>query len=204
MQINLSSFSPNQIYHLMTQTVVPRPIAWVLTDSANENYNLAPFSYFTAVSSAPPLLMFSVGKKPTGENKDTVENVKRTKQMVIHIASQDDASLVTQTAATLPHGESEVAINQIDLVPFEDFDLPRVASAKVAFGCSLYEIIEMGEAPQTLVFAKIETLFIDDTIHKEDEKGRLAIDASIIDPLARLGGGEYAGISSPFSLQRPK
>jgi flavin reductase (DIM6/NTAB) family NADH-FMN oxidoreductase RutF len=204
MQIDLSSFSPNQIYHLMTQTVVPRPIAWVLTDSANENYNLAPFSYFTAVSSSPPLLMFSVGKKPAGENKDTVENVKRTKQMVIHIASQDDASLVTKTAATLPHGESEVAINQIDLVPFEGFDLPRVASAKVAFGCSLYEIKEMGEAPQTLVFAKIETLFIDDTIHKEDEKGRLAIDASVIDPLARLGGGEYAGISSPFSLQRPK
>ena len=70
MNIDASTLAPIQIYHLMTQTVIPRPIAWVLTESGEADYNLAPFSYFTPVSSNPPLLMFSVGKKPTGEIKD--------------------------------------------------------------------------------------------------------------------------------------
>ena len=59
MYIDFSQWDPSAIYHLMTQTVVPRPIAWVLTESADQNFNLAPFSYFTAVSSHPPLLMIS-------------------------------------------------------------------------------------------------------------------------------------------------
>ncbi|HCH70255.1 MAG TPA: hypothetical protein DE042_07255, partial [Colwellia sp.] len=60
MNLNFSEFSQNQRYHLMTQTIIPRPIAWALTDSNNGQLNLAPFSYFTAVSSAPPILMISV------------------------------------------------------------------------------------------------------------------------------------------------
>lgn len=204
MIIDLAAFSANQIYHIMTQTVVPRPIAWVLTESASENYNLAPFSYFTAVSSAPPLLMFSAGKKPDGSIKDTVVNAKKTKQLVIHISSQDQADVVTQTAATLAHGESEVEQNDIQLVALEGFSLPRVKACKLAFGCSLHETIEMGETPQTLVFAKIETLYVCDSAVNEDSKERLNIAAERIDPLARLGGGEYTGITLPFAKIRPQ
>ena len=95
MQLNFSDFSANQRYHLMTQTIIPRPIAWVLTDSGDASYNLAPFSYFTAVSSKPALLMISVGKKPNGDNKDTLTNILKNKKMVIHIASDDQADIVT-------------------------------------------------------------------------------------------------------------
>jgi flavin reductase (DIM6/NTAB) family NADH-FMN oxidoreductase RutF len=63
MHLDFSDFTAAQRYHLMTQTIIPRPIAWALTDSDNGSYNLAPFSYFTAVSSEPALLMLSVGKK---------------------------------------------------------------------------------------------------------------------------------------------
>ena len=69
MNLDFSTLSANQRYHLMTQTIIPRPIAWVLTDSNNGSFNLAPFSYFTAVSSAPPMLMLSVGKKPNGDKQ---------------------------------------------------------------------------------------------------------------------------------------
>lgn len=204
MIIDLAEHSANAIYHLMTQTVVPRPIAWVLTDSGEQNYNLAPFSYFTAVSSAPPLLMFSVGKKPDGERKDTVQNIKANPNMVIHIAAQTDANLVTQTAATLPHGESEVTENNIQLTEFYGFTLPRIENCAVAFACTLFDIKEIGDAPQTLVFAKIESLYLSDDVVETDQKGRDKIQADKISPLARLGGGEYAGITAPFSLQRPK
>ncbi len=136
MNITLSELDTNQVYHLFTQTVTPRPVAWVLTDSGSENYNLAPFSYFTPISSNPPVMMFSVGKKPSGEIKDTVRNAREKEKLVIHIASADHAKLVTESAATLDHGDSEVTANNIELVPFEGFDLPRIKDCPVAFGCS--------------------------------------------------------------------
>ncbi|WP_159739744.1 flavin reductase family protein [Vibrio atypicus] len=203
MNIDLSTLAPTQIYHLMTQTIVPRPIAWVLTESGEQNYNLAPFSYFAPVSSNPPLMMFSVGKKPTGEIKDTTRNALETGKMVVHIASVDLAELVTQTAATLDHGESEVSANDIDLVEFEGFELPRIKACPIAFGCSLFEVKELGETPQSLIFAQIETIYIDDSV-LGDRTDRVVVDAMSVNPLSRLGGSEYAVLEKTFSVARPK
>ncbi|MDA7746658.1 flavin reductase family protein [Psychromonas sp.] len=212
MQLNFSDVSTSQRYHLMTQTIIPRPIAWVLTSSENENnksgsnehYNLAPFSYFTAVSSEPALLMISVGKKPNGEPKDTLTNVLKNKKMVIHIASDKHAELVTQTAATLAYGESELTDTELTTSPFENFALPRLSQCDIAYGCELYEIKEIGDIPQTLIFVEIKELYISDSVLKSNKLERINIDADKVKPLARLGGGEYASITTPFSLQRPK
>lgn len=204
MQIDFSAFSATQRYHLMTQSIIPRPIAWVLTDSENGNYNLAPFSYFTAVSSDPALLMLSVGKKPNGDNKDTLTNILKNKKMVIHIANVAQAELVTQTAATLAHGESELTNTNLTTSIFDGFPLPRLSQCDLAFGCELYEIKEIGATPQTLIFVKIKQFYINDKVIEKDEKGRVNIVAEKIQPLARLGGGEYATITLPFMHQRPK
>ncbi|QUM88718.1 flavin reductase family protein [Moritella sp. 36] len=204
MQLNFSDFSANQGYHLMTQTIIPRPIAWVLTDSGDASYNLAPFSYFTAVSSKPALLMISVGEKPNGDNKDTLTNILKNKKMVIHIASDDQADIVTQTAATLAHGESELANAGLTTTAFDDFSLPRLTQCDIAYGCELYEIKEIGDAPQTLIFVEVKQLYINDTVVSKDAKERLNIAADKMKPLARLGGGEYASITAPFSIQRPE
>lgn len=203
MDINLSTLAPTQIYHLMTQTVIPRPIAWVLTESDDENYNLAPFSYFTPVSSNPPLLMFSVGKKPTGEVKDTTRNVLEMGRMVVHIAHEDQANEVTQTAATLPHGESEVSASELSLVDFEGFEMPRVEGCPIAFGCKLYEVKEIGETPQSLIFAEIEQVYIDPKVIGE-RSDRLVVEALKVNPLSRLGGSQYATLDNVFSVARPK
>lgn len=203
MNIELSTLAPTQIYHLMTQTVIPRPIAWVLTDSEQDNYNLAPFSYFTAVSSNPPLLMFSVGKKPSGEVKDTTRNVLETGKMVIHIAHHDSANDVTQTAATLDHGESEIQATGIELTDFDGFDLPRVKDCPIAFACKLYEVKEIGETPQSLIFAEIEKVYIAPEVIGE-RSDRLVVDALKVNPLSRLGGSQYATLNNVFSVARPK
>jgi len=203
MEIELSTLAPSQIYHLMTQSVIPRPIAWELTDSAQQSYNLAPFSYFTAISSAPPLLMFSVGKKPSGDVKDTTRNVLETGKMVIHIAHHDSANDVTQTAATLDHGESEVEANDIELVDFDGFDLPRVKDCPIAFACKLYEVKEIGDTPQSLVFAEIEKMYINPDVIDE-RTDRLMVDALKVNPLSRLGGSQYSTLNNVFSVARPK
>lgn len=204
MNFNFSEFSANQRYHLMTQTIIPRPIAWVLTDSNNGQFNLAPFSYFTAVSSAPPILMISVGNKPNGDKKDTLVNVVKNKKMVIHIPSEQDAALVTQTAASLPHGESELTASAIETVPFDNFSLPRLAQCDIAYGCELYEIKELGDVPQRLIFAEVKQVYINDSVINIDEKQRVTVHANKINPLSRLGGGEFATINKPFSIIRPK
>jgi flavin reductase (DIM6/NTAB) family NADH-FMN oxidoreductase RutF len=201
---NLINLSPNNIYHLMTQSIIPRPIAWVLTESSESNYNLAPFSYFTAVSSAPPLLMFSVGKKPTGEIKDTTKNVSINKKMVIHIAHELQSKAVTESAATLPHGESELSSTGLETVEFEGFSLPRLKDCHIAFACSLYETQQLGDTPQTLIFAQIEQIYINDEVIELDEKGRVKVLADKVKPLSRLGGAEYGSLGDIIRNVRPK
>ncbi|AIU66981.1 flavin reductase family protein [Vibrio coralliilyticus] len=203
MNIDASTLAPTQIYHLMTQTVIPRPIAWVLTESSEADYNLAPFSYFTPISSNPPLLMFSVGKKPTGEIKDTTRNVLETGRMVVHIANADLAEQVTQTSATLPHGESEVALAGLELIDFEGFELPRIKDCPIAFGCKLFEVKEIGETPQSLIFAQIEDIYIAPEVIGNNQE-RLVVEALKVNPLSRLGGSQYANLDQTFTVARPK
>lgn len=210
MIINFSDFSANQRYHLMTQTIIPRPIAWALTlsdeDSKNESHlNLAPFSYFTAVSSAPALLMLSVGKKPNGAPKDTLVNVRKNGKMVIHIASENQAAVMTQTAASLEHGESElnkIDSNVLSTTPFEGFELPRLTQCDIAYGCDLYEIKEIGDVPQSLIFVEIKQLYISPNVSTVNND-RIKIHAENLKPLARLGANEYSGITAPFIKARP-
>lgn len=206
MIVNFSDYAASQRYHLMTQTIIPRPIAWALT-SSNEVINLAPFSYFTAVSSEPALLMLSVGKKTNGDFKDTLVNVLKNKKMVIHIACEQQADLVTQTAATLPQTESELeSINEclLTTVPFEGFELPRLAQCDIAYGCELYETKEIGNTPQTLIFVEIKQLYLNPNVVQVSEDNRIKVLADGVKPLARLGANEYSGISAPFKKQRPK
>ncbi|NRF16591.1 flavin reductase family protein [Vibrio coralliilyticus] len=203
MNIDASTLAPTQIYHLMTQTVIPRPIAWVLTESGEADYNLAPFSYFTPVSSNPPLLMFSIGKKPTGEIKDSTRNVLETGRMVVHIANADLAEQVTQTSATLPHGESEVTLAGLELIDFEGFELPRIKDCPIAFGCKLFEVKEVGETPQSLIFAQIEDIYIAPEVIGDNQE-RLVVDALKVNPLSRLGGSQYANLDQTFTVARPK
>lgn len=203
MHLNLDELSPNAIYHLMTQTVIPRPIAWALTASSEDNYNLAPFSYFAPISSNPPLLMLSVGKKPDGTLKDTAVNAIKNKELVIHIASTDSAETMTQTSATLSHGESEVIASQVELDDLGGFNLPRVKQCPIAFGCTLHEVLEVGNTPQHLLIAKIEEVYIDDQVVTMQNE-RLVIDALKVDPLSRLGGNDYATLDKTITVLRPQ
>lgn len=206
MYIPFGAQSPNSIYRLMTQFVIPRPIAWVLSDNGNEagSFNLAPFSYFNAVCSDPPLVMISIGKKPSGEIKDTRANILAGRPFVIHIPSADQAEAVTTSSKTLAHGESELDHVGETLVPFEGFSLPRLANCPVALGCSLFELKEIGSAPQALVFAQIEHLYLDDKLAEVDNNGHVHIDPLALNPLSRLGGNDYGLLGEVVSIARPK
>lgn len=204
MYIDLSAQSPSQTYFLMTQTLVPRPVAWVLSENEDASLNLAPFSYFNAVCSDPPIIMVSIGKKPDGSPKDTRLNIQERKQFVIHIAHEELAPLVTESSATLPAGESEVEKLGLETVPFEGFGLPRLADCRIAYACELHEIQEIGNTQQAMILGEIKAIYLDDSVVGEDEKGRLKVAAEKLNPLGRLGGTEYVTFGEIVSVPRPK
>ncbi len=202
MQVDLSTLTPIQNYALMTQTIIPRPIAWLISENADSSLNLAPFSYFNGLSSSPPMIMVSIGLQPTGEKKDTRVNIEERKHFVVNIAHKEMAEPLTASSATMPTGMSEVEELNLATAPIEGFAVPRLADCRLAYGCELDAIHMIND--QAIVFAKLITLYIDDAVADTDAKGRLKINAEAVDALGRLGGGEYVTAGKTITVERPK
>ncbi|MFS0894968.1 flavin reductase family protein [Microbacterium sp. 179-I 3D3 NHS] len=202
MLIPFSSLNEVAAYHLLTQTVVPRPIAWVLSaDAGTGRLNLAPFSFFTAIASDPALLAFSVGNRLGGRVKDTDANAMIGAPLVVHIPGRRQHAGVQASAAPLPNDESELDDPSVDdaLDASWEFPLPRLAESPVAFGCTVTRRVELTDEPgaQILVIARAELAWVSDEAVGQDRKGRLRIDPQTVDPLSRLGAGRF-GATMPL------
>ncbi len=204
MYIDFKALDPMQVYVTMTQTVIPRPIAWVLSENAHARYNLAPFSYFNAVCSEPPLIMISVGKKPDGVYKDTRVNIEKRRDFVVHIAHRGLLDPMNQSSATLPAEVSELDELGLDTVALQGSRLPRLVDCRIAFACECYEIKEIGGVPQSLILGLVHGVHVDDAVVSKDAKGRLKILADRVDPLARLGASEFMTFGGIETRVRPK
>ena len=203
MLIDTRQLTPNQRYAVVSHTLLPRPIAWILTRGAAGQLNLAPFSYFNAICSDPPLLMVSIGKKPDGTEKDTRVNIRERDAFVVHIARPDQLQALNDSAATLPAETSEVAQLGLATTAFGDFPLPRLADCPVAYACTCWEYHEIGPARQAIVYGEIRHIHLDDAIARYNSQGRLEVDSAALDPLARLGASEYARLGEIIHLPRP-
>ena len=201
MHIDLSTLSSAQVYATVTQTIIPRPVAWILTDNGNATYNLAPFSYFNALSSDPPMVVISIGVKPQGGMKDTRVNIEERKEFIVHIAHREMAEAMTASSATLPHGESELSRLGLQTAPMPGSNLPRLADCRIAYACQLLEVQFIKQ--QAIMLAELKHLYLDDAVVTHDAKGRLKVDALKVDPVGRLGGGEYFGAGELIYFERP-
>ena len=207
MYLDFEPLSPNQRYYILTQSIIPRPIAWVLSDngaSSEDSYNLAPFSYFNGVCSDPPLIMLSVGHKPNGDKKDTLVNIEERSHFVVHIPHREQAAMVTESSRSLDHGDSELTHCELTLTDFEHFSLPRLAECQLALACERYDIQALGNGPQYMILGQVKSVYVDDSAASKDVKGRVSIDSQAIDPLARLGGSEYRAQGESIHIPRPK
>ena len=203
MIINLEELKPAQVYFTMIQTLIPRPIAWVLSEIEPDKYNLAPFSYFNAVCSNPPLIMLSVGKKPDASFKDTRVNIEQRRDFVVHIAHHELLEDLNQSSATLDADVSELDLLGLETMPFEGSRLPRVKACRIAYACECYEIHELGSAPQSIIYGRVNQIYIDDAIASTNEKGRLKVHADKLQPVSRLGADEFMDFGNIVYLKRP-
>lgn len=202
MIIDMQEQSRTQSYQWMTQAVVPRPIAWILTENDGGGFNLAPFSYFNALCSAPPLVGVSMSNKPGGGVKDTLRNIRDRRRFVVHIAQAAQLESLNESAATLDYGDSELDRLELATEPFGE--MRRIAECPVAMACALHREISLDDGDdQKLILGEIELLYAADSAMAKDTKGRPFIDGSRIDPPARLSAGNYATLGSRVSLQRP-
>ncbi len=203
MLIDLVSLKPAEAYFIMTQSVLPRPIAWVLSENDAGDYNLAPFSYFNAVASDPPLVVFSVGQLDDGGPKNTTHNLERREFFTVNIASVSQLPVLNQTAATLPYGESEVRANDIHLSAVAGFPIPRVADSRIVLMCQRHHIQTIGHRDQKLVFGEVRSVYVSDDCVRVNDQGRIKILADRVEPLSRLGAGEYATFGEILQAKRP-
>ena len=203
MYFEFGKMTAQQVYITMTQTIVPRPIAWVLSENPDQSLNLAPYSYFNAVCSDPPLLMISAGVKPDGATKDTRDNIRDRKEFVVHIASLDQLDEMNASSANFAPGVSEIEALGLETEKFEGSRLPRLSDAKVAFACSVYDIQTLGDSLQSLILGEVNGVFVDDEAIAEDEKGRSKILADKINPIGRLGASEYVSFGEILTRRRP-
>lgn len=201
MQLDFSQLPAHEAYQWMIATILPRPIAWVSTVSADGATNLAPFSFFQGVCASPPTLMFVPVNNRQGGRKDTIRNLEAVPECVVNLVSRDLAAAMNDTAAALPHGESEFDAFNIAATPSARVRPPRVAAAPVAFECTLDRIVLIGEGPlaANVVFARIVALHVRDELL--DANGRP--DTSRLDLIGRAGGDDYVTTRDRFTLERP-
>jgi flavin reductase (DIM6/NTAB) family NADH-FMN oxidoreductase RutF len=185
-------FEGREGYFLMTALVVPRPIAWVSTLSPEGARNLAPHSYFNAISSNPLVIHFT----STGE-KDTLRNVKATGEFVVNIVSAPLAEVMNLTAANFPPHEDEFAWARLEDAPSKRVKPPRVDRAAAAFECTVNRIVSIGNGH--MVYGDVVNLVVDERVMRN---GRVAAD--LLEPVGRLGGSWYTRAAADlFQMKRP-
>jgi flavin reductase (DIM6/NTAB) family NADH-FMN oxidoreductase RutF len=207
-----SELAHREFYNILISAVAPRPIAWVSSLSRSGQPNLAPFSFFNAVCAKPPLLAFApsmrLPKKSEaaaggtgGEPKDTLRNIRETRQFVINMVTYELAE-----AMNLTSGEYDAAINEFELAnlasaPSKLVGPRRVAESPVSFECQLHQILDFksGADSSSLVIGEIVWVHVDER-HVKD--GRL--DRNSLDLIGRMGGIQYTRTTERFEIVRPK
>jgi len=155
MLIHSSDLDTTTVYKLMSNTIFPRPIAWIATEG-ELGLNLAPFSYFIPVSSEPPCVMVSIGPNEQGSLKDTAKNILLYGKATISLADDSKAEQIDATAEALSYGEDEASTFKIEMTKTLDGYPPKVADAKAALLCSLHQEVALNGSEQTILFLKID------------------------------------------------
>lgn len=197
MMFDFATTSPKDRYKLLTATVVPRPIAWVVTQDAQGGINMAPFSFFNALSSHPPVLGVSIGGPKT--DKDTLANIRATGQFVVCLVPEAAVHAMTITAIELPPEVDEIAEAELTPVPSTLVKPPRIAESPVAFECETRQLIPLGG--NTLVLGNILAVHVQDDCVLDAEK--CYVDTPKLGLLGRMhGGGSYVRTTDIIDVPR--
>lgn len=195
MQIDPSRHSTADNYRLLSNLIVPRPIAWVSSLGESGLVNLAPFSFFNAVSAEPMYVMFSVMQSENGAPKDTERNVRARKEFVINLVTEELFEAMNLSAADFPPDISEIDIAGLHVAPSLKIATPRIAEARASLECTLYSEQRLGNY----------TMFIGEVVmfHVADELIGARLHVNGFTPLGRMGSPSvYCRTTDSFDVAR--
>jgi len=197
-----AELAPADVYALLVGCVVPRPIAFVSSLNAAGAANLAPFSFFNAGGAHPPSLVFSPVTGGTGRDKDTLNNVRATREYVVHISPWRLKERMNQASAEYPPEVDEFEAAGFTKAPSVRVKPWRAAECPIAMECRLFKIVEHGSGPlrANYVIGEVVYFHIDESL-----LNGLRVDSGAIDAIGRLGGPNYTRVTreSVFTLPRP-
>ena len=190
---------------IFNSIVAPRPIGWISTIDAQGRVNLAPFSYFNAISPAPPMVMFTCNAPADRTEKDTVANVRAVPEFVVNFVSFAQREAMNLSSATVPHGQDEFALADLRALPSQHVRPPRVAGAPTHLECRLVRVVDIepqgpGERLSSVVIGRVVGVHIEKRFMGAD--GRF--DTLLAAPLMRIGGFTYATVGETMEIGRPK
>lgn len=201
MTLDFSQLPARDAYAWLAGTIYPRPIAWVSTISAAGEPNLAPFSFFQAVTPNPPTLLFIPLNNRDGTPKDTIRNLREVPEFVAHLVPHTLVKPMNATSAPLPRGRSEFEACGIASCAATCVRPPRIADAPLCFECTVTTILEVGSGPlaASVVFGRIHRLHVGDDMLGPDGRP----DPNRLDLVARMGDDLYSTTRDRFALPRP-
>jgi flavin reductase (DIM6/NTAB) family NADH-FMN oxidoreductase RutF len=201
MEINPSELSHNDVNKLLIGSVVPRPIAWVSSLSAEGQPNLAPFSFFTAVCPQPPTVVFCPGVRGIdGGQKDTLHNIRATGEYVINFVTEPLAEQMNITATDVHRDVNEFERAGLTPAPSQVIKPPRVAESPIHFECKLREIVVISDEPGggNLVIGTMVHIHFDESVYRAGNQ----VDIAAYQAIGRLGGASYCRVNDFFDLKR--
>ncbi|MHA3916095.1 flavin reductase family protein [Halovulum sp. GXIMD14793] len=180
--------------------VSPRPIGWISTMDGQGRANLAPYSFFNAVSDTPPMVMLcsNGGKADREDGKDTVSIIRETGEFVCNIVSYDLRDAMNATSGNYEAGEDEFDIAGLEKAPCQVVKAPRVAAAPAALECRLHQVIPLISPLSVMVIGEVVGIHIDEAMLVDG-----IFEVLRYKPLSRLGYMDYAAVTETFSLKRP-
>jgi len=196
MIIDPSGVAARDMYRFMIDVIVPRPIAFVSTVNPAGQFNVAPFSFFNAISSEPPLVSVSINLRK-GQPKDTLRNIQDTGEFVVNVVSSELFERMVQSSGDWPEDVDEFALTGLTPLPSDLVRAARVAESPVHLECQLHRFVEFGKT--TLVVGEIVRAHADERVMSD---GR--VDAEKLRPVGRLGGDGYSMVHEVVHLARPR
>lgn len=206
MNLDPATLSASQRYRWLISLIVPRPIAFVSTRAPDGTLNLAPFSFFTGVSSDPFLVAISVSQRE-GRPKDTAHNIAASGEFVVNAAGEAHAAAINRASGDWDPDVDEFALAGLTAAPSVKVAPPRVAEAAYALECRLERTIVLGAPPRqtSLILGEVVWMHVQDAVLEDAREGEPQLaDPERLRPLARLGRNLYTTLGALLAIDRPR
>lgn len=187
-------------YKFLIGSIIPRPIAVISTRNVDGSSNLAPFSFFTAISAQPMIIAFCpMIRSSDGQFKDTVKNILREREFVVNFCTEKNYEKVNLASTELPYGQDEFTFSGLTPIDAQLVKAKRVKESPVQFECIFRDMLCYGKTPGSgsMITGEVKLVHIDESIMKDGK-----IQTELFQAVGRGAGNDWFKTDSRFQMER--